>query len=216
MLRPGPQPPGPVSPVLMFLSLLFHPLSPTLWSAGNLSTCWPVPECSVGPAGRKDQVITGGNRLVAPMKLRSRGPAPAALCDIPSSGEGLRRAPGGDSQVLTQGCCSPSQARSDREESGREKRKGSLFSLEEAHQVPRAAEPTSCVPAQDCAQQEVNYAAQVPVAAGPGAAPKPSWEPAGSVTSLPFRPPTSLERVGVLLGVAEPGSSPFPPSAAAA
>lgn len=55
---------------------------------------------------------------------------------------------------------------------------------------------------------------------GPGAAPKPSGEPAGSVTSFPFKPwQTSLERVGVLLGVAElqsQGSSPFPPSAAAA
>lgn len=35
---------------------------------------------------------------------------PAALCDMPSSGDGLRRVPSGDSQVLTQGCCSPSQA----------------------------------------------------------------------------------------------------------
>lgn len=113
--RPGPQPPGPFSPVLMFLSLLFHPLSPALWSAGNLSTCRRVPECSVGPEGRKDYVINGGNRLVAPMKLRSRGPVPAALCDILSSGEGLWRAPGGDSQVLTQGCGSDRRIREGKE-----------------------------------------------------------------------------------------------------
>lgn len=74
--------------------------------------------------------------MVAPVKLRSRGPVPAALCDIPSNGEGSWRAPGGDSQVLTQGCCRSLQAGSDSEKSRREKRKGSLFSLEEAHLCP--------------------------------------------------------------------------------
>ena len=86
--------------------------------------------------------------------------------------------------------------------------------------MPRAAEPNSCVPAQDCTQQEVNYGAQVPQwqelpPRGPGAAPKPSGEPAGSVTIFTFTPlQTSLERVGVLLGVtelgvAEPGLKPI-------
>lgn len=75
--------------------------------------------------------------------------------------------------------------------------------------MPRAPEPNSCVPAQDCTQQEVNYGAQVPrwQELPPRARCSPqTLRGACSVTSFPFTPQqTSLERVGVLLGVAELG-----------
>lgn len=56
--------------------------------------------------------------------------------------------------------------------------------------MPRAAEPNSCVPAQDCTQQEVNYGAQVPgwqeLPPGARCSPQTLWGACRQRYQLPF------------------------------